>query len=86
VVIALAITWLLSNRRDFTFAIWFWVAIMAYQACYAIAHGGQGSGGVLGDENDLAMGLNTALHLPLSDFASIAVGESWAVGSFYFCS
>ena len=64
-VIALVITWLLANRRDFGFAIWFWVLVMTYQVFYGLTHGGRGSGGFLGDENDLALGLNTALPFAL---------------------
>jgi O-antigen ligase len=60
-MIAIAITWLLSNRRDFVFAIWFWVALMAIQAIVGLTTGGHGYGSSFEDENDLALGLNTAV-------------------------
>jgi O-antigen ligase len=53
--VALAITWLLSERRTFERVVWFWVAIMCYQAVYSLFHGGRGAGGFIGDENDLAL-------------------------------
>jgi len=57
--VALAITWVLSQRRAFERAVWFWVAIMCYQALYSLQSGGQGSGGFIGDENDLALACAT---------------------------
>jgi O-antigen ligase len=77
-VIALAITWFLANRRDFSFAIWFWVVVMAYQAIYGMTHGGHGSGGSLGDENDLALGLNTALPFAFVGLQQFTGRKRWA--------
>jgi O-antigen ligase len=78
VVVALAITWFLDNRRDFTFAIWFWVAIMAFQATWGVMHKGQGYGSTFGDENDLALGLNTAVPFALIGIQSFREsGKRW---------
>ena len=79
-VIALAITWLLTNLRDFRFAIWFWVLVMTYQVFYGVTHGGRGSGGFLGDENDLALGLNTALPFAFMGMLKLRGWKSWGCG------
>ena len=63
VAIALALTWVCSNLRDFKRVIWIWVAIMTYQGVWSITHGGRGTGGFLGDENDLALACGTAVSL-----------------------
>jgi O-antigen ligase len=57
--VALAITWLLADRRNFERTVWFWVGIMSYQAIYSFLHAGRGSGGFIGDENDLALACAT---------------------------
>jgi len=57
--VALAIIWVLSERRAFERTIWFWVAIMCYQALYSLGHNGRGAGGFIGDENDLALACAT---------------------------
>jgi O-antigen ligase len=71
VIVATTITWILSNRRDISLAIWIWVGIMSYQAVHAIFYGGRGTGGFLGDENDLALACSTAL--PFALVASLAL-------------
>ena len=76
-VIALAATWLLANRRDFVFAIWFWVLIMAFQALYGVTHGGHGNGSTFDDENDLALGLNTALPFALVGIREFSGWKRW---------
>jgi O-antigen ligase len=58
--VALAITWALTTRRNFERAVWFWVAIMGYQAFYSLGNAGRGAGGFIGDENDLALAVATA--------------------------
>jgi O-antigen ligase len=62
-VVALAITTTLATWRTFTLGLWIWVAIMAYQAIYALTHGGRGSGGFFADENDLALGCACAFAI-----------------------
>jgi hypothetical protein len=37
------------------------IIFMTFQACYAIIHGGRGTGGQFGDENDLSLFVNTWL-------------------------
>ena len=54
-VTGIALTWVGSNFRDLKRVIWFWVALMVYQGVWAITHGGRGTGGFLGDENDAAL-------------------------------
>lgn len=65
-VAALSITWILSRRKEFVRAIWIWVAIMAYQAVFSVTiGGGRGNGGFIGDENDLALAIDTAFPFAL---------------------
>ncbi len=65
VVIALAVTWLMSRRRNFVLGVWFWILMMSYQAQFAALHGGVGTGGFIGDENDVALGCCVALSFSL---------------------
>ena len=65
VVIALAVTWLMSRRRNFVLGIWFWILMMSYQAQHAVFYGGVGTGGFIGDENDVALGCCVALSFAL---------------------
>lgn len=64
-VLALAITRILGSWSNFVRLTWFWVGIMAYQALYGITHVGRGTGGFIGDENDLALGCSAAIAFPL---------------------
>jgi O-antigen ligase len=59
--VCVAMYWTMGSRRDFERLVWFWVAIMVYVAGFSLSHAGRGPGGLLGDENDLALGLCTAL-------------------------
>lgn len=61
--IGIALTWVGSNFRDLKRLIWFWVALMTYQGAWSITHGGRGTGGFLGDENDVALACGTAVAL-----------------------
>ena len=63
VAIALALTWLGTNARNFKNIMWLWVSVMSYQAIFALTHGGKGTGGFLGDENDLALACATAFPI-----------------------
>ena len=65
-VASLAIFWVLQRKSYFGPTVWVWALIMAYQAFYAAtAGGGQGLGGFIGDENDLAMAAGTAVPFML---------------------
>jgi O-antigen ligase len=64
-VIALSVSWLMSRRRNFVLGVWFWVLMMSYQAQFAVLHGGVGTGGFIGDENDVALGCCVALSFAL---------------------
>ena len=77
VVIALAIIWFLSNRRDFVFAIWFWVGLMAIQAAFGLTSGGHGYGASFEDENDLALGLNTAVPFLIGGLQYMRGWKRW---------
>lgn len=59
--VALGISWILSDPRALPVAIWSWVAVMVYVAVFALVQGGVGPGGFIGDENDVALGLCTAV-------------------------
>jgi O-antigen ligase len=65
VVVALSVAWLMSRRRTFVLGIWFWILMMSYQAQFAVLHGGVGTGGFIGDENDVALGCCVALSFAL---------------------
>jgi len=77
VVIALALTWICSNLRDFKRVIWVWVAIMTYQGVWSLTHGGRGAGGFLGDENDLALGCGTAVALAFFGVERLRGSARW---------
>jgi O-antigen ligase len=81
VAIALTITWLLGNRRDFVFASWFWVFIMGFQSLYALLHAGHGMGTTLGDENDLALGVNSAIPFTFVGFRVLRGWKRWGCGA-----
>jgi len=95
--VALAITWVLSERRTFERTVWFWVAIMCYQAVYSLLHAGRGAGGFIGDENDLALACGTVFPfayagvmyskrrivcLLLAALYAAAIVFSWSRGGF----
>lgn len=72
IVVALAITWVLASWSRFEWCIWFWVGIMVYQGVYSLAHGGHGTGGLLGDENDLALGCASAFACTFVGFRAFS--------------
>jgi O-antigen ligase len=81
IAIALAFTWVGSNLRDLRRLLWLWLALMSYQAVWALGHGGKGTGGFLGDENDLALACGTALPFALAGFERMRGLTRWALGS-----
>jgi O-antigen ligase len=78
--ISLAITWVASHLRDFRRLLWVWLALMSYQAVFALSHGGKGSGGFLGDENDLALACGTALPFALAGLERLRGTTRWLLG------
>jgi O-antigen ligase len=78
--IALAITWLLCDRSHFATGAWAWVLTISYQAMYAITHGGVGTGGFIGDENDLALACGTAFPFAFIGFRHLPGWKRWACG------
>jgi len=80
-IIAIAITWLMATRRNFVTGIWIWIAIVSYQAIYAIGHQGVGTGGFLGDDNDLALGCATAFPFALTGFLRFRGWRRWGSGA-----
>ncbi len=80
VVIALTIVWVLADWRNFQRALWIWLGIMCYQALFALTHNGRGSGGFLGDENDLALGCVTAFPLAALGFRDMRGWKRWVAG------
>jgi hypothetical protein len=69
--IALALSWILADRDSLARGMWMWALIMCYVALFSLGHGGRGPGGMLGDENDLALACNTALPLALFGFEQL---------------
>jgi O-antigen ligase len=64
-VLFLAITQVVTTPARVRHLIGAWLLIHAVLAVYAIARGGVGPGGFLGDENDLALAMNMFLPFPL---------------------
>jgi len=81
VVVALVIIWVLADWRNFQRAMWIWLGIMCYQALFALTHDGRGSGGFLGDENDLALACVTAFPLAYAGFRDMRGWKRWASGA-----
>jgi O-antigen ligase len=81
VVFALAVTWLMSRRRDFILAIWVWVLAIGYQAGQVLVSGGRGSGAFFGDENDVALACCTALPFALQGTLFLSGWKRWASGA-----
>jgi hypothetical protein len=50
-----------------------WLVVFSYLAVYGLLHGGQGPGGHIGDENDLALALNMAIPVA---FAFVTTARS----------
>jgi O-antigen ligase len=81
VAIALVLPWICSNMKDLRRVIWTWVAIMGYQAIWSITHGGRGTGGFLGDENDLALACVTAFPFAFARFDRTRGDVQWLYGA-----
>jgi hypothetical protein len=59
--VALAMSWLAADRERFRKVCWLWMGIFTWLGFFSLSHGGRGPGGFLGDENDLALAMCTAL-------------------------
>jgi O-antigen ligase len=68
IAIAVVLTWVCSQLRDFRRIMWLYMGIMVYQAFWSLGHGGTGTGGFLGDENDLALACITAFPIAFFQF------------------
>lgn len=66
--IALGISWVLSDRTTLREGVGWWTVVMVYVGWYALTHGGRGTGGFLGDENDVALALCAALPFAFFGF------------------
>ena len=64
---------ILTNIRIMSSFVNVLIVIFVYVAIYGVLHGGQGPGGHIGDENDLAMAMNMALPFA---FFSILLAKS----------
>lgn len=69
IAISVSMAWLLSRIEAFRRGLWAWTLIMTYLAIYSILHGGFGPGGIVGDENEIALACNTAV--PMAYFGAI---------------
>lgn len=70
IAISICMAWLLARMDFFRRAMWAWTLIMAYVGIFGILVGGYGPGGIIGDENELALACNTAV--PMAYFGAIA--------------
>jgi O-antigen ligase len=77
--VSIALVWVGSNLRELRRLLWLWMVVMTYQAIYAITHGGRGSGGILGDENDLALAMTSALPIALAGAERLRGGVRWVL-------
>jgi len=77
-VAALAITWILGSWRYYRAGVWAWVLIMSYQALYSLRFGGVGTGGFIGDENDLALACGTVFPFGFVGFRMLSGWKRWA--------
>ncbi|MBY0401157.1 O-antigen ligase family protein [Myxococcota bacterium] len=69
IAISISMAWLLSRLDFFRRCLWAWTLIMTYLAIYSIQHGGFGPGGIIGDENEVALACNTAV--PMAYFGAV---------------
>lgn len=61
--IAISMAWLLSRMKFFRRGMWAWILIMGYVGIVGIQSGGFGPGGIIGDENELALACVTAFPM-----------------------
>ena len=64
-VFGISASWLMSVRSRLSQGTKAWVLIMSYVALYALLNDGKGTGGFLGDENDLGVACVTVLPFVL---------------------
>ena len=75
--IAYALSWLMSWRSAFKQIVWAWVFILFYVSIYGVLHAGRGPGGMIGDENDLALAIVTILPFALFGFDYHKGAKKW---------
>lgn len=63
VFVSISMAWLLARMNFFRRAIWTWILIMTYLGCFGLLMGGTGPGGIIGDENEVALACNTAIPM-----------------------
>ncbi|HED37017.1 MAG TPA: hypothetical protein ENI76_02040, partial [Ignavibacteria bacterium] len=77
IAIVFAISWLMSWRIPFRQVILSWVLIIGYVSIYGMLHGGRGPGGMIGDENDLALAVVSVLPFALFGFDYLKGWGKW---------
>lgn len=70
IAVSISMAWLLARLDYFRRGMWAWTLIMTYLGFFGIASGGFGPGGIIGDENELALACNTAV--PMAYFGAIS--------------
>jgi O-antigen ligase len=78
VAISVSMLWLMSRLTYFRRGMWCWTLIMFYLGLHGISSGGIGPGGFTGDENDLAVALNTAIPMAFFGAAMSKGRRRWA--------
>ena len=75
--IALGLSWVLANLLNFRRVVFAWLLIMGYLAVFGVIHNGRGPGGMVGDENDLALGCATAFPFAFYGFERLSGKRRW---------
>ena len=79
--LAITMSWLFSTRSALRYFYWAWLPVMAWVALFGIRNGGRGTGGFLGDENDLALGCVAAFPFAWYGFEREKCWKRWAAAA-----
>ncbi len=78
--ISIAMAWLFASRDGMRRFYWAWLLVMSWVALFGILHGGRGTGGFLGDENDLALACVATFPFAFYGFQLLGGYQRWVAG------
>jgi O-antigen ligase len=81
IAIAMGLLWVCSSLPDLRRVLWVYLGVMVYQAIWSFSSGGKGTGGFLGDENDLALACCTAFPLAFFGLERLQGLARWLCGA-----